>query len=64
MEEKNQKIDCSVYSCAYNKNNEQECSLKKITVAPVENCETCTPDESMCSSYQYDDNPKDQRNNK
>ena len=55
-EENNQKIDCSVYSCQFNKNQEQECSLKKIMVSPVDNCDTCEPDESMCASYKYDDN--------
>ena len=57
--EENQKINCSVCSCQYNKNQEQECSLKAITVSPLPNCDTCTPDESMCSSYVYDSNPDD-----
>jgi len=47
----NQKINCTVSSCKYNKNNLQECSLKQIVVTPIENCDTKQPDESMCSSY-------------
>ena len=54
-EENKQKIDCSVYSCQYNKHDEQECSLKKIMVAPVSNIDTTEPDESMCASYKYDE---------
>ena len=46
-----QKINCTVSSCKYNKQNEQECSLKQIVVTPIENCYTKEPDESMCSSY-------------
>ena len=51
MEDCNQKINCTVSSCKYNKNNEQECTLKQIVVTPIENCDTKQPDESMCSSY-------------
>lgn len=50
--EKGQKINCTVTSCKYNENQEQECSLKQIIVTPIENCNTKGPDESMCSSYQ------------
>lgn len=49
--EKNQRINCTVTSCKYNKNQEQECSLEQIIVTPIESCETKQPDESMCSSY-------------
>lgn len=49
--EKNQKINCTVSSCKYNKEGEQECSLPQIIVTPIENCDTKQPDESMCSSY-------------
>lgn len=51
MEENNQKINCTVSSCKYNKENTQECTLKQIVVTPIENCDTKQPDESMCSSY-------------
>ena len=46
-----QKINCTVTSCKYNKEKEQLCSLKQIVVTPIENCYTKQPDESMCSSY-------------
>lgn len=51
--DKNQKINCTVTSCKYNKNQEQECSLQQIIVTPIQNCNTQNPDESMCSSYRY-----------
>lgn len=50
---KNQKINCTVTSCKYNKNQEQMCSLEQIIVTPIENCTTKQSDESMCSSYKY-----------
>jgi hypothetical protein len=49
--EHDQRINCTVGSCKYNKKQEQECSLKQIIVTPIENCDTKQPDESMCSSY-------------
>ena len=52
-EDKHQKIECSVHSCQYNKGQEDECSLQKIMVAPIDDCDTCEPDESMCASYEY-----------
>ena len=52
MEEK-QKINCTVSSCIYNENEEQKCSLKQIIVTPKQNCNTCNPEESMCSSYEF-----------
>lgn len=56
--EHNQKINCTVTSCKYNKNQEQECSLKQIIVTPTQDCKTENPDESMCSSYKYDSENK------
>ncbi|MBO5478996.1 MAG: DUF1540 domain-containing protein [Clostridia bacterium] len=50
---KNQKINCTVTTCKYNQNQEQLCSLEQIIVTPTQNCKTKQPDESMCSSYQY-----------
>lgn len=50
--ESNQKICCTVESCKYNNYNGY-CTLKEITVTPIENCNTKQPDESMCSSYEY-----------
>lgn len=49
--EKRQKINCTVTSCKYNENKDQECTLEQIIVTPIENCDTKQPDESMCSSY-------------
>ena len=51
--EQNQKINCTVSSCAYNNNKNKECTLKQIMVTPVNNCDTKNPDESMCGSYEY-----------
>ena len=51
--DKNQKINCTVNSCKYNNCDCNECTLKQIKVEPIEECETCTPDESMCGSYEY-----------
>ena len=38
----------------FNNLNNQECLLKQITVTPTVNCNTQTPDESMCSNYEND----------
>ena len=53
MEE--QKINCTVESCKFNQNKEHKCILKQIMVTPIDNCDTKTADESMCSSYENDD---------
>ncbi len=53
--DKNQKINCTVESCKYNKNQEQLCSLEQIIVTPIQDCHTEEPDESMCSSYEYNE---------
>ena len=50
--EKNQKINCTVSSCKYHDENNQECVLQQITVTPVGNCNTKKKDESMCGSYE------------
>ena len=49
-----QKINCTVETCKFNNLNNQECLLKQITVTPTVNCNTQTPDESMCSNYEND----------
>lgn len=54
--EGNQKIHCSVGSCAYNDSQERLCTLQAIKVAPINNRKTMKPDESMCASYQYENN--------
>ena len=56
--EKNQKINCTVESCKYNNKKCQECELGQIIVTPIIGCDTKQPDESMCSSYKYDKNTK------
>lgn len=53
--DKNQKINCTVNSCKFNDCDAEECTLNQITVEPIEDCETCTPDESMCGSYEYNE---------
>lgn len=50
--EKNQKIYCTVGSCKYNDENKQQCMLEQIKVEPVLDCDTELADESMCSSYE------------
>ena len=50
--EKSQKINCTVSSCRFNNCDKEECELNQITVEPIDDCETCTPDESMCGSYE------------
>ena len=53
--ENNQKINCTVESCKYNKNSEHKCTLDQIIVTPMENCDTKQADESMCSSYENEE---------
>lgn len=47
----NQKINCTVKSCAYQDTNTNRCKLQAIDVLPVTNCNTGKTDESMCGSY-------------
>lgn len=50
--DKNQKINCSVHSCAFNDKQQQICELEEIKVAPCPGCRNGKPeDESMCDSY-------------
>ena len=51
-----QKINCTVESCKYNDYDEQICKLRQIVVSPTTNCNTKQCDESMCSSYEYEQN--------
>ena len=51
--EKNQKINCTVGSCKFNNTDKEECVLKQIVVTPMDDCNTRTADESMCSSYEF-----------
>ena len=59
MEKYNQFIKCSVKSCKYNDCSENCCELDQIKVEPVQGKNTAMPDESMCSSYEC----QDQKNN-
>ena len=53
---KHQKINCTVESCAYNNDGNQECNLEEIVVEPCYDCNNGEPeDESMCGSYKQDD---------
>ena len=54
--EVNQKIHCSVESCKYKSETGNLCTLQAIHVTPVTNKDTKKPDESMCSSYEYERN--------
>ena len=53
--EKNQKINCTVASCKYNNEDKKECELHSIVVTPVVGKNTRNTDESMCSSYKYEE---------
>lgn len=53
--EENQKINCTVSSCKYNNQQKEKCTLQAIHVAPIQNVDTETADESMCASYQFDE---------
>ena len=50
--EKNQEINCTVTSCRFNNGKDSKCTLQSINVEPIEDCDTCSPDESMCGSYE------------
>lgn len=51
--EKNQKINCTVESCAFHNPNKECCELKAITVRACQNCHNGNPaDESMCGNYE------------
>ena len=52
--DENQKINCTVESCKYN-NYDGRCTLKEIKVTPTDDTYTEESDESMCSSYEYDE---------
>lgn len=49
----NQKIKCTVTTCKYNNQDKAKCMLEAIHVAPMNNVDTKTQDESMCASYKY-----------
>lgn len=52
MDDKNQKINCTVESCKYNNCDHNVCELKQIEVQACANCSNGNPeDESMCGSY-------------
>jgi len=52
--EKNQKINCTVHSCAFNNTEHKMCELDRIIVEPCKNCNNGNPaDESMCGSYEH-----------
>lgn len=54
MEEK-QTIKCTVESCRFNDCDTNLCTLKQIQIEPIDDCYTTTPDESMCGSYEYEE---------
>ena len=57
MDDKQQKINCTVESCEYNDTQTNKCELDQITVEPCSDYETGEPeDETLCGSYkQHDD---------
>ena len=50
--ENKQKISCTVESCKYN-NTDGRCTLNEIIVTPKQGCHSKNPDESKCSSYEF-----------
>ena len=50
----NQKINCTVSSCRYNNQEKAKCTLEAIHVAPIQNINSQTPDESVCASYKFE----------
>jgi len=50
--EPNQKINCTVESCKYNNKEKAKCTLEAIHVAPIYDIDTKVADESMCASYE------------
>lgn len=57
--DRDQRINCTVSTCKYNNHQGQECNLKEIVVEPVLDCETTETDESMCGSYEWEDENQD-----
>jgi hypothetical protein len=53
--DKNQKINCTVRSCKFNNIDKEQCKLSQITVEPIDDCDTCECDESMCGNYEYEE---------
>lgn len=52
MEERKQKINCTVQSCKYHDGNYNLCELRQIEVKACPGGSTGIPqDESMCGSY-------------
>ncbi len=51
--DRNQKIHCTVESCKFNNYEQNLCELQAIQVKPTPDCDTKKADESMCSSYEY-----------
>lgn len=50
--ENRQKIHCTVQSCKYNNTQDKKCILESIIVTPTQNNSSKKEDESMCSSYE------------
>ncbi len=53
--EPNQKINCTVSSCKYNNQEKAKCTLEAIHVAPIDDFDTEAADESMCASYENEE---------
>ena len=53
--DKQQKINCTVESCAYQDAQTKRCTLQAINVVPVDDCESGKTDESMCGRYETND---------
>lgn len=52
MDDKSQKINCTVESCKFNNCNYNVCELKQIEVQACPDCSNGTAEgESMCGSY-------------
>ena len=54
--EKNQRINCTVQSCAYQDQKSKCCTLHAINVVPTPNNNSMQSDESKYGSYEYNNN--------
>jgi len=60
MSEK-QTINCSVCDCAYNDEENKECSLKSITIEPSTEEKAELPEDSLCGSFECKDDKEDNK---
>lgn len=50
MDDKKQKINCTVCSCEH-QTKDNRCDLNQITVKPYPECDSGNKDETLCGNY-------------